>query len=133
MGKGARVRGQRAAKIAGKALNAALRERDEDAAVIADAVYQTAREQRRTSVQSGAALWVVTGTAFLAEQAASRLAGERGLDEKTAGLLAAYINQGLMETLKALVVDFDPEHFEEWARAFGEEARMAAAEAATTT
>jgi hypothetical protein len=122
MGKGTRTRNGRATKVAARALSAALREQDQECADIAQGVYDASRRMRETARVSGASLWVLGATTFIAEQSAVRLAAGQEWDERVAGLAAAYVQQGLMESLKALVVDFDPEHFEEWCRAFAAEA-----------
>lgn len=121
MGRRARQKGITGAAL--RAAQAALREADQEAAIIAQRVYETAVRMRPTSEQSGAAVWMLAGTAFLAEEGATRLATQRGMTEREAVLLAAYVNQGLQATLVALLRDFDEEHFAEWCRAFAEETR----------
>lgn len=109
---GSRARRSGITNAALRAARAAARERDEEAAAIAQRVYETAvslKDERAPEPLPLAALAPLLVAAETVAPAVCKLAGLPVLDEM-AHEVAAYLVSGFRE----MAVMLDPEHFEAW-------------------
>lgn len=123
MGQRARRGGIATAAI--RAARAVAREQDDEAAQIAQGIYETAVEVK--GERGVTPLYLLAAITYVAEQAGPRVAAHYGLTGREEEL-SAYLAAGLFELHANMVAAFNVAHFEEWCETTAEAKVRAEAE-----